>query len=193
MFTTNNSSTEFFNGPRIAVFNGTNYDEWALSVEMVFGVKACWDIVSGTIVCPAVPAAGASRKKYEAWQVSNSTAYFNIGGSMAARYQKLYRMRQPDAKQLWDKLASDHQGKVSKDIHGLRTKLLAITIEESGKVKNYAYTIQSIIDKYNSCASEESQLCVSCRGGSTSTNNFINLTLDDDDDDDDDADIWPIS
>jgi hypothetical protein len=60
MFTTNNSSTRFFNGPRIAVFNGTNYDEWALSVEMALGAKACWDIVSRTIVCPAVPAVGAS-------------------------------------------------------------------------------------------------------------------------------------
>jgi hypothetical protein len=110
---------------------------------------------------------------------------------MAARYQKLYRMRQPDAKQLWDKLASDHQDKVLKDLHGLRTKLLAVTLEDSGKVENYAYIIQSIIDKYNSCASEESQLCKSCRGGSTSTN-FVNLTLDDDDDDDD-ANIWPIS
>jgi hypothetical protein len=193
MFTTNNSPTGFFNSPRIAVFNGTNYDEWALSVEMALGTKACWDIVSGTIVCPAVPAAGSSREKYESWQVSNSTAYFIIRGSMAARYQKLYRMQQPDTKQLWNKLASDHQDKVSKDVHGLRTKLLVVTLEDSGKVEYYAYTIQSIIDKYNTCASEESQLCVSCGGGSTSTNNFVNLTLDDDDDDDDNADMWPIS
>jgi hypothetical protein len=193
MFTTKNSSTGFFNDPRIAVFNGTNYDEWALSVEMALDAKACWDIVSGIIVCRAVPAAGVSREKYKAWQVSNCTAYFIIRDSIAARYQKLYRMWQPDAKQLWDKLASDHQDKVSKDIHGLRTKLLAITLEDSGKVENYTYTIQYIINKYNSYVSEESQLCISCRGGSTSTNNFVNLTLDDDYDDDDDANIWPIS
>jgi hypothetical protein len=57
---------------------------------------------------------------------------------MAARYQKLYRMRQPNAKELWDKLASDHQVKVSKDVHGLRLGIRQMTTRSTGSTPTFA-------------------------------------------------------
>ncbi|MBC7870646.1 MAG: DDE-type integrase/transposase/recombinase [Chitinophagaceae bacterium] len=157
------SHNPFVQQARLPVLNGGNYEDWALAMELAIGARLAWEVVSGDMEKPSEPKSGESRETIERWIAANNMAYFLMLSNMNPRLQKQYRMKSPNAKQLWDRLEKDHTQKLMKDVHSLRSKLRSITLEDCGKVEVYASKIQQCVDKFNLCASPEAILCASCR------------------------------
>lgn len=142
-----------------------------------------WGIVSGQTTCPPEePAWNETRDDYNAWHTENSQACYFILSNMTPLYQKYYKMRNPNAHQLWKQLETDYRKPpVEIDFYGLRSRLMSITLEKCGNVEDYANDIQNVVRQYNRHASRLPQLCEKCRKSSPAFKDFSNFTHDDDD------------
>lgn len=114
-------------GPKVVLFNGTNYDLWARQVKMALTARGFWTVTSGADECPELPTTAGSptdpAKKvaekamiedHHKWQYKTSAAHWVIYGNMEPKYQGLYECRDPNAAQLWERLAKDYLNKLSK-------------------------------------------------------------------------------
>ena len=143
---------------KLPKFDGSDYNNWRVNMELFFEASDVWTIVSGEVLCPTVGDDGTifvgknnefrgTVGDLKAWRKLNLYACTILYGAMSTEMQRNVSHCGRDSSKIWTRLQNVYQQKAPLNRMYLQSEWMTFKMKPGWSVKKYSVEYQGLVEK----------------------------------------------